>query len=359
LPRATKVLTSGATAAATGSMSVLTARPALTGLEQRGIDVNPVLREARLSSEALTSNETRLPFQSVRRLWEVAAVAAGDRSFGVHVAETLPTGAYDVFDYVMSAASTAKEGFSRLTRYIRLIHDHSNLRLAVEPGHARIVRRVSLPSPQYDEFSLSLLLIRSRQATGSEWKPEFVTFQHEGPDHDGQLTRLFGCPVLFGRREAEIRLEPSVLELRHKRADSRLMDVLCRYADSLVATLPAEGSLLARVSSTIAQQMARELPSLAAVALAVRVPDRTLQRQLAAEGTSYSAIADDVRRNLALKYLGDAGISVAEIAYLLHFTDPTAFHRAFKRWTGESPSRYRRRLFDPAPCDSPLPRGDG
>jgi len=326
-------------------MSVLTARPALAALERRGIDVGPALQQANISSEALDSIENRLPFHSVRFLWEAAAQMAGDRSFGIHVAETLPTGAFDVLDHVMSAAPTVSEGFSRLTRYIPLLHDDSSLRLVVEPGYGRMVRRVPLSAPQYDEFSLSLLLVRSRQSTGSEWKPESVALPHERPRDDGELLRLFGCPVVFGRKEAELRFADSVLKLPHVHADSRLLDVLCRYADSLLRNLPARGSLLARVSSTVAQQMANELPTLSTTAEAVRVPERTLQRRLAAEGTSHSAIVDDVRRTLALKYMADAGISIAEIAYLLHFTDSTAFHRAFRRWTGEPPSHYRRGLF--------------
>ena len=345
MPRATEVVTLGAMMTAAGTMSVLTARPALAALAQRGIDPGPALQEANLSAGVLDSIENRLPFHSVRLLWEAAAQMTGDRSFGIHVAETLPTGAFDVFDHVMSAAATVGEGFSRLTRYIPLLHDDSSLRLVVEPGYGRIVRRVPLSAPQYDEFSMSLLLVRSRQSTGSEWKPESVIFPHERLGDEGELRRLFGCPVLFGKKEAGLHFPASVLALPHVRADSRLLDVLCRYADSLLGNLPPRGSLLARVSSTVARQMGRELPTLSTTAAAVRLPERTLQRRLATEGTSHSAIVDDVRRSLALKYLGDASISVAEIAYLLHFTDSTAFHRAFKRWTGEPPSHYRRELY--------------
>jgi AraC-like DNA-binding protein len=91
--------------------------------------------------------------------------------------------------------------------------------------------------------------------------------------------------------------------------------------------------------------MVTQLPTLSSTARAVGIPERTLQRRLAVEGARHSGLLDDVRRELGLKHLGNAGISITEIAYLLHFTDPTAFHRAFKRWTGESPLQYRRRLF--------------
>jgi AraC-like DNA-binding protein len=136
--------------------------------------------------------------------------------------------------------------------------------------------------------------------------------------------------------------------LPHVRSDSRLLGVLTRYADSQLTALPSRGELVAAVSSSIARRMAKELPSLASTAAAVRVPERTLQRRLAGHGVSLSTLVDEVRRGLALKYIGDAGLSIGEIGYLLRFSDATAFHRAFKRWTGEAPASYRRGLFEEA-----------
>ncbi|HVN30861.1 MAG TPA: AraC family transcriptional regulator ligand-binding domain-containing protein, partial [Thermoanaerobaculaceae bacterium] len=172
------------------TVSVLPARAAVDALGKRGIDAEPVLTAAQLSREALAQVDNRLPHESVRRLWEAAAEADDDPSFGVHVAEALPTGAYDVFDYVISTAATVGEGLTLLTRYVRLINDRSNLHLVVEPHLARLSSCVSVPAPQYDEFSLTLLLVRSRQASGTDWTPELMTFQHERHDSDRELARV-------------------------------------------------------------------------------------------------------------------------------------------------------------------------
>ena len=325
---------------------MLAARPVIDALAGRGIEIEPTLLAAQLSREALASNENRLPHQSMLRLWETAAVAAHDRSFGVHVAEALPTGAYDLFDYVLSAAATVGEGLARLTQYVRLIYDHSDWRLVIEPRQVRLIRRVAAPAPQYDEFSLTLLLVRSRQSSGTVWTPEQMAFQHEGSTDNRELARVFACPILFGASETEMRFTPSILQLPHRRSDSRLLAILTRYADSLLSSLPSRGDLVASASSAIARQMAKALPSLASTAAAVHLPERTFQRRLAEYGASHSALVGEVRRDLALKYIGDAGLSIGEIGYLLHFSDSTAFHRAFRRWTGEAPARYRRRLFE-------------
>ena len=325
-------------------MSVLVARPAIANLEARGLDAAAVLRTAELSSEALASIDSRLPVASVLRLWEAAAEAAGDPSFGVHVAEALPHGKYDVFEHILSAASTVGAGLSQLARYIPLIHDHSTMTLDLEPGHARLLRRVPSIGPQYDEFSMTLLLVRSRQASATAWTPERMTFQHERTPDDGEPARVFGCPVVFGAAETEMLIPRSVVELPHPRADSPLLEVLSRHVDARLESLPPRGALLARVSSAIARRIATELPSLASTAAALRMPERTLQRRLAEEGVTHSALVDDVRRNLALELLVDANVTLTEIGYRLHFADPTAFYRAFKRWTGEGPAAYRKRF---------------
>ena len=344
-PGATEMVAGGAKVPGVGSRSAVAAQPVVAALLARGLDPGPVLRAANLGPRALESLDYRLPHASVRTLWEAAATAAGDRWFGMHVALALAPGMYDLFDYVLSTPATVGDAIQRFTRYARLVYDHSNLHLVVEPLKGRIVRRVPVTAPQYDEFTLTLLLVRCQQSSGVAWHPEEVRFQHARPDDDGEPARVFGAPVSFGAPESEIRFDASVLTLPQVQSDAKLHAVLARYADALLTSLPTQGSVLARVSNAVARQMLDELPTLSSTAQAVGMPARTLQRHLAAEGATHSGIVDDVRRDLALKHLGNASISITEIAYALHFTDPTAFHRAFRRWTSLSPLQYRRRVF--------------
>lgn len=333
-----------------GTASVLTVRPALSALDAKGIDAEAALRSAGISRAALEPPENRLPYASVCTFWKEAAAASGDACFGMQVARTLPGGAYDVIEYIMSAAPSVGEGIARLTEYVRLIYDRSNMRLVVEPGAARVVRRTALPAPHYDEFTLTLLLTRSRQAAGVAWKPERVSFAHDRREGREEAARLLESPVVdYGQAQMELLFSPDILGVPHQRGDSRLLSILTRFADSLVATLPGRGDIATRVSSSIAREMATGLATLLTTAAALRISPRTLQRQLAQQGASHSALLDDVRRGLAMKYIGDAALSLGEIGYLLHFSDATAFHRAFRRWTGEAPLHYRNKLFRTAP----------
>jgi AraC-like DNA-binding protein len=155
---------------------------------------------------------------------------------------------------------------------------------------------------------------------------------------------VFRCPIRFAANSVEMCFAPRILALPHMRADSPLLAVLMRYADSLLQARPVCGDLVARASSTIARQMARALPTLASTAAELRMSKRTLQRTLARNGVSHSTLVEDIRRQLAVTYIGAARLSIAEISYILHYGDTTVFHRAFKRWTGETPLAYRRQL---------------
>jgi AraC-like DNA-binding protein len=327
-----------------GTFSVWAARPALAALVARGIDPEPALRAARLSRQALMQVENRLPHDAVELFWEQAASAAGERSFGVHVAETLPKGSCDLIDYLAAVSATVGEGVARLTHYIRLYFDHSDVHLVIEPRHARLISRAANAARQYDEFIVTTLLERSRQASGKHWFPERVMFQHAHPDDDRELRRVFGCPIRFSAPHIEICFSPRILELPHIHSDSRLLEILLRHADRELLDLGPRGDAVARASSAVTRQLTKGMPTLSSTAVALHHHPRTLQRRLAAHGVSHTTLVDDARRGLALRYIGDAGLSIAEIAYVLHFSDATAFNRAFKRWTGETALRYRKQM---------------
>ncbi|MES1206759.1 MAG: AraC family transcriptional regulator [Pseudomonadota bacterium] len=328
-----------------GSLSTVAARPAVAALERRGLDPRPALERAQLSRATVESHDLRIPHASVRALWEAAAEMTGDRWFGIHTARDLPQGSFELLEYLLATPPTVRAGIERVIAYVRLVSDQANMRLIAEPRDARIVRRDLVPAPQYDEFTLALLFTRCRQNTGAQFRAKRVVFQHPRPDDDGEAAVFFECPVEFGAPETELRFSAALLDLPQARADSHLLAVLTRYADSLLAAIPDPGSLVSRVRAAITRQATREFPTLSSTARAVGLTPRALQRQLAAAGFTYSGLVDEARRQLALKYLGNASLSVTDIGYLLHFSDAASFHRAFKRWTGEAPLEYRRRLF--------------
>jgi AraC-like DNA-binding protein len=326
-----------------GTVCVWAARPAVFALRARGIDEAPALRTARLSASAIENVEARLPFVSVTQLWDAAASATGDPLFGIHVAATVPPGSCDVLEYLGSSSATLGEAYERITRYIRIFYDRSNFQLIVEPRHARLVGRHVVPAAQYAEFLCAYLVGRGRQWTGIQWTPERVSFQHPCPAGRDHRLAVFGAPVKFSAAEIEIRLPTKVLSLPQRNADSRLLDILTRYASAQLSAMPDRGDIVARAAASITRRIASVVPTLSSTSASLKMNPRTLQRRLAEKGLTHSVLLDQIRRGLALKYIVDAGLSVHEIAYLLQFSDATAFARAFKRWTGETPLEYRKR----------------
>jgi AraC-like DNA-binding protein len=143
----------------------------------------------------------------------------------------------------------------------------------------------------------------------------------------------------------------NALELRRNeldralpRADPALSRLVERHAEALLAARPEPGeSTSQRVRRLLHDMLGKEGASLALVSERMHMSERSLQRRLAQEAISFDALLDDVRRTLALRYLTEPKLAVAEVAYLLGYSEPSPFHRAFKRWTGMTPSEARRR----------------
>jgi AraC-like DNA-binding protein len=135
-----------------------------------------------------------------------------------------------------------------------------------------------------------------------------------------------------------------VLERPNPTADPALSRTILRHAEALLAALPEPTATYAeRVRRGLAEILGEGEVSLRQVARGLKMSERSLQRRLAAEGVTFDGLLDDVRHHLALRYLADPSIAVSEVAYLLGYSEPSPFHRAFRRWTGATPSDMRRR----------------
>jgi AraC-like DNA-binding protein len=171
--------------------------------------------------------------------------------------------------------------------------------------------------------------------------PLRVEFSHAVPSNLSEHRRIFRAPLLFDRPRAALVLPLRVLELPLHGANPGLCTVLERQVSELLADLPGTETVVDRVKRLIVGELSGGEPSAEVVARKMRATPRTLHRWLTAEGTSYREILDGLRRNLALRYLTEDRLAIGEAAYLLGFSEASAFHRSFKRWTGKTPAQYR------------------
>ncbi|MET0284988.1 MAG: AraC family transcriptional regulator [Polyangiales bacterium] len=292
--------------------------------------------------------DARIPFALEQRLWDEAARLTGDGAFGLHTAESLPLGAYGVLEYAVRSAPTFRDAVLRLARYNRIVHDAAVFQLDESPARARVEHdfRVAglVQSRHGAEFTLATHILIGSQITATQLRPLAVEFRHARPASIDEHVRVFGVEPRFLERVNALEWPPNAMELAIPQADSALSSVLERHAEDRLAALPElTMSYADRVRQQLASQLGAGLSSLAEVAAKLKMSERSLQRRLASEGVSFDGLLDGLRHQLALRYLADPRLAVSDVAYLLGYSEPSPFHRAFRRWTGATPSEVRAR----------------
>jgi AraC-like DNA-binding protein len=312
-----------------------------------GADVPALYAAAGFDPAALADPDARIPLAVEHALWEEAARVTGDPTFGLSAARALRPGAFDVLDYVVRTAPTLGDALARLARYNRLFHDVAEFVIEPRGEIVRLVHRFRDGAPHRHavEVSLGSIVVVGGQIGGAPIAARAVELRHAPPPGGlDAYVQVFGCVPAFGRADNALELDRAVVERACPAADPALWRVIERHAEALLAARPEPAeSTASRVRRLLSGALGEGVASLAAVAARLRMSERTLQRRLADEGVGFDTLLDELRRELATRYLDDPRIAIAEVAYLLGYSEPSAFHRAFKRWTGTTPAAARRR----------------
>lgn len=321
-------------------------RAVLDACARLGLDAEALLRAAGLSRADVYDPDARLPAESADSLWRHAYHAAGDPRLALHAAEALPFGAYKVIDFVAAHAPTVGEGLRRVARYFPLIDGRARLVIdeAATSGAVGVEMQSDRGSiaPPAQEYTLAALVVRLRASAGVAWPLEAVEFTFPRPDDAAEHERIFACPVRFEQPRARLVLPRASWALPVRGADPGLSSVLEDHAQRLVAELPREDAeLLPRLREVLREELRGGDASITHVARRLALGERTLQRRLDELGLGFVDVLAEVRAELAQQYLREPGVSLAEVAWLLGFSDQSAFTRAFKRWTGVTPGAWR------------------
>lgn len=314
-----------------------------------GVDVEPILAELGIDEGTLRDPDARLPLATEDALWERLAESSGDPCFGLHAATRIEPSDWDVVGYALRSSPTLRDAIRAAARYNRLTHDVARLEVHEDESEVRIVHRFAhetgKPCWHAADYTIATLVVVSRMLVGSDIVPTRIRIAHPAPDDTRCYRELFGQTTVIelGAREGEVVLPREVVERPVIGGDPALHAVLRRHADELLSKLPEADDLPTRVRGAITAALRGGDPSLAAVAKRLGTSGRTLQRRLDEHGVGYQELLEELRRELAFRYLGEEQMAIAEVAYLLGFSEPRAFHRAFKRWTGSSPAAWRDR----------------
>lgn len=312
-------------------------------LDHRGIDSDQLLPVPRPPQNSLLNAD--ISIDDWRQLLVCAAQHLDDPLLGLHLGQTIIPRHAGVLGYVIMASQNLGEAIARFYHYQRLVYDVTPLIVREFEGVTELVwdAEHGRPGPLVDETAVTALVNFFRRLAFCDLIPQRVDFINSTPEDLDPYTDYFGCPVRFEQSETVVRIPASALAHPLRTSDPAMLTMLEAQADSLLARLPLESLLVDEVRRRIGRLLPERQPDIASVATVMGTSTRTLQRQLALEGTSFLKEVAAVRREIAERYLRETNLGLVDIALMLGYSEHSAFTRSFIRWTGSSPIDYRRR----------------
>jgi AraC-like DNA-binding protein len=312
---------------------------------RRGLDESDLRRRFAIPDETLSDVDARVGAALLVRLWSELPRLLGDDDFGLHLGENTAETSLPLAARMYESYPTVGEGIAKLAEFHRLMNDlhPTTVERGPEVTHLRVRSKgTALVTPRHaTEFVFAWMLFTTRRTTGVEFSPLRVRFEHGRPKDVRELQRVFRCPMEFDADCAEFTVASAVLDLPQKTADPALVEILESHARLLMHRLPDRSTFVTRVRHAIAPLLPQGA-SIDAVARAMRLSERSVQRYLQQDGTTYAEVLNDVRRSLAEAALRDTSTSIASVAQSLGFADQSAFHKAFTRWTAMTPGAFRK-----------------
>jgi AraC-like DNA-binding protein len=314
-------------------------------VEMHGIDARPLLREAGIDPSVLRDPSARIP----ATFWDTAGARVTalipDPAFGLRAARCWHPSNLGALGHAWLTSSTLRTGLERLQRYSRILGEKATLKIT----HAREGLQFAYDHRRRDPFSaiatdfaMSLVLDMCRMNYGASLKPVAVRLSRARPKDAEPYRHFYGCPIHFDANENSFLISHRVADEPLPTANRQLAGTL----DGILATQLAaldRNNLPARCKSNLLEQLTSGEASEKDMARQLHMSRRTLQRRLAESNTTYQKLVDDTRRDLAMQYMEDPGKSITDVTFLLGFSGQSAFTRAFRRWTGTSPTNFRQR----------------
>ncbi len=334
------------------SVSVAYLQGLLDYLERHGVASAALFERAQLSPQLLAQRDQRIAASTYLELLGLGVRLSGDDCLGLHLGEAVRPGYYGVLGYLVMSCATLADALHRQARYAALVGNLGRVELTDEPpreGREPQVAHSWQPllaqqQRQLSEETLAAWVTFGRWISGLDIPPSEVRFQHPAPADTGEHRRIFRCPVLFGQADNALVFPKRLLSTPLGQADAQVRLMLDAYAERLLGEIQQGHSVLDRARLELARQLPEAGADLGLIAARLALSPRTLQRRLREAGLSFNRLVDETRQQLVLHYLRDPALELAEIAFLVGFSEPGSLARAFRRWTGQSPGEYRRQL---------------
>ncbi|NLK85974.1 MAG: AraC family transcriptional regulator [Clostridiaceae bacterium] len=317
----------------------------LHDIGEYGVSCEQILRGARLNETILQYPDHRITSLEFRRVLHETVRLTGNEDIGLLQGKGIARGFSNIVGYVLMNCRTLGEAADKYCKYEKIVDGTSITELQKSDGQVCLkcttIDEELKGNRQFSDFRAAGILTYTKLLTGTKTEPVQIQFSYPRPSEIAAYERIFGCPVYFGR-------DSDILTFRQKDMEQTVMEpngaLLADFEDIARKTLKRfgiKGIYTGKVTDILLQEIRGETPAIGRVAELLSMSIRNLQLCLRREGTSYSALVDEIRQRMAVSYLKDRTISTDEIAYVLGFSESSAFQRAFKRWTNITPGAYR------------------
>lgn len=324
-------------------------RPILLAVSAAGGDVEALIRAHALPPDAAQAPEVSLPLDGLEDVARDAARATGDPWIGLSLAAADTRGTYDLVEFICERAPDLESALQRLSRYVCLLNELVEFRVELDPDAGEACLHHAIPGwpgaagRHANEFVMASLVGQCRRLLPGRFAPTRAWLAHAAPSLPLEpLQRALGTTDLtFGQASNGVAFPARWLHEPLETSDPPLLAVLERQAERLLAERGGKSRFVGEIRRRVLEVLHEAPPTLDELASQLAMSPRTLQRRLSAQGTSLSAIVDEIRAALARQLVHAGDQPLGEVAWRLGYSEMSAFLRAFKRWTGTTPTRFR------------------
>jgi AraC-like DNA-binding protein len=327
------------------SVSILFVRALVEAAIASGVSHDELLEAAQLQRARLDDVDAHLDSDEVDRVQLAALSLIGDPALGLRMGERASATAYDIVGYVVSHATTLREAIESFLKFERILCDAPGATLQEQRDRVLLKCTLFDGSPHCKRLRAELMMTGFfrlvRHICGPDASVRRVYFEHKAPDYRAEYARIFEGAERFEQTFTGIEFDRSMLDREQLHKSVELHAMLTSEAERKLSQVGRAKSYSERLRQQLLASAPTGCPDMANAARTLGMSVRSLRRRLCEEGASYGQLVEEAQACVAKRLLDDSKRSIYEAAFDMGFSDPSAFHRAFKRWTGMTPNQYR------------------
>ena len=309
-------------------------------LSKYGHDPEPFFFEEGVNKDMLFEQGKRISFRQVNNLWIKAESLIEDPCFGLEAVGFWHPSYFGALGYAWLASTSLRKALERLARYIHVLSEKTDIKIEPRKDDLNLILSGSIQPPAYMDSSMASIIAGCRLNCGEDFSPLSVNIIHDKPNCSARYFQLFRAPVYFGAETDSILFSHKDLDLRLPSGNPHLASLSDQLMIEYIANLDRK-NIIHRVKRAIIEHIHDGNVTDDKIAKAIFMSVRSLQRNLKNLGTTFGEVLDETRSELAEHYVSDLKEDLTEVAFKLGYSEQSSFSRAFKRWTGISPSAYR------------------